>query len=256
MTLPEADLRSVDELFEAALGSDDDDACDAIAALHYRGSKEVLDRALALTHHDTPEARACGAAILGQLGIPERAFPDQCFAAVLRLLSDESRQVQFAAIFALQHLARSRAAPHIIPFAKNEDDSIRYAVACALGAVDTSEAHEILLTLMNDRDAQVRDWATFGLGQQSDADSQEIRDALATRLEDDDFDVRYEAIIGLGRRRDARAVGFLKTMLHDDPDDLFARLAAAKLLGLDASGDVATADLLGGLQRLQRWSSR
>lgn len=66
--------------------------------------------------------------------------------------------------------------------------------------------------------------------------------------------LRYEAIIGLGRRRDRRALGFLKTMLHADPDDVFAREAAAKLLGLDESGERATGELLGALQRLQKWS--
>ena len=256
MMLPAEDRRSDAELFEAAFQSDDDAAWDAIAALHYRGSKEVFDRALALTHRDEPAARARGADILGQLGIPKRAFPHESFAAALRLLADEAREVQFAAIFALQHLDRSRAAPHIAPFAGDEDDGIRYAVAFALGAVDTTEANRILLTLMRDRDADVRNWATFGLGQQSDADDDEIREALANGLADNDPDVRYEAIIGLGRRRDPRALGFLKTMLHDDPDDLFARDAAAKLLGLDDSGNAPTSDLLGGLQRQQRWRSR
>jgi HEAT repeat protein len=256
MTLPANDRRSVDDLFEVAIHADDDAAWDAIAALHYRGSKEVFDRALALTYHAEPAVRGRGADILGQLGIPVRAFPDECFAAALRLLTDEVRQVQFAAIFALQHLDRTRAAPHIMPFAADNDDGIRYAVASALGAVDTPEANRVLLTLMRDRDADVRNWATFGLGQQSDADDDEIRVALADRLEDGDPDVRYEAIIGLGRRRDARALGFLKTMLHDDPDDVFAREAAAKLLGLDDSGIAPTTDLLGGLQRQQRWRGR
>lgn len=106
---------------------------------------------------------------------------------------------------------------------------------------------------MTDRDPEVRNWATFGLGQQSDMDSDAIRQALKKQLSDDDPDVRYEAIIGLGRRRDRRALSFLKTMLHNDPDDVFAREAAAKLLGLNESGERATDELLGSLQRLQRW---
>jgi HEAT repeat protein len=106
---------------------------------------------------------------------------------------------------------------------------------------------------MNDRDADVRNWATFGMGQQSDADTDQIRAALAAALLDDDDKVRYEGIIGLGRRRDLRAVRYLKWMLHDDPADIFARDAAIKLLGLDESGRIGTVSLLGMLQRLQRW---
>lgn len=250
------DSRSIADLFRAVLQPDSDVAWEAVGALHWLGSKEVLDRALALSRSEDASKRARAADILGQLGIPERTFPDQCFDALLRLLSDETQTVVFAAIFAIQHLDRVRAAPHLIPFAVHQDDDIRYAVAVALGAVDTPEATATLLSLMEDRDAQVRSWATFGLGQQSDADSGEIRTALAARLNDDDPDVRYEAICGLGRRRDSRVLGFLKTMLHDDPDDVFAREAAAMLLGMDASGETATGDLLGALQRRQRWSSQ
>ena len=256
MSDPENDPRSVPDLFEVALQSDEDAAWDAVAALHWRGSKEVLDRALAVTRSDDATLRARAAAILGQIGVPERTFPDQCFPAVLRLLSDPHQPVVFAAIIALQHIDRSRAAPHIIPFAEHDDDDIRYAAASALGAVDTSEANATLLALMTDRDPEVRNWATFGLGQQSDADTDQIREALAARLADYDPDVRYEAVVGLGRRRDGRAVGFLKTMLHEDPDDVFAREAAAKLLGLDGSGEIATGELLGALQRLQRWAGQ
>jgi HEAT repeat protein len=254
MSSPANDPRSVSDLFEAASQAHEDAAWDAVAALHWRGSKEVLDRALVLTQSKDPTLRGRGADILGQLGVPERTFPLECFSAVLPLLADEAQPVVCDAIFALQHIDRSRAAPHIIPFADHDDDDIRHAVAFGLGAVDTCEANAILLKLMSDRDAEVRNWATFGLGQQSDTDTDQIRAALATRLADDDPDVRYEAIIGLGRRRDARAVGFLKTLLHDDPDDTFAREATAKLLGLDRSGETATVDLLGALQRFQRWN--
>lgn len=253
MTSPADDTRSVSQLLDAALQDDNDAAWNAVAALHWRGSSEVLDQALALVCSDDPTQRGRAADILGQIGIPDRTFPDQCFAAVLRLLADKNRQVVFDAIFALQHIERTRAAPYIIPFADHDWDNIRYAVAFALGAVDSAEAHSTLLSLMTDQDPDVRNWATFGLGQQSDADSEKIRRALAVNLSDDDSDVRYEAIIGLGRRRDRRALGFLKTMLHDDPDDLFAPEAAAKLLGFDESGDRATDELLGSLQRLQRW---
>jgi HEAT repeat protein len=148
----------------------------------------------------------------------------------------------------------SGAASHIIPFAKHGDVNIRHAVAFGLGAVDTPEAQEVLLKLMTDQDADVRNWATFGVGQQSDVDTDQVRAALVVALTDDDADVRYEGIIGLGRRRDSRAVRYLKLLLHEDPNDIFAREATAKLLGLSESRQITTADLLGALQRLQRWS--
>ena len=130
---------------------------------------------------------------------------------------------------------------------------MRFAVAFALGGVDGDEAIDALVALARDVDGEVRNWAMFGLGQQSDADTLKIRDALAAGLADSDEDVRYEAVIGLARRRDARMIGFLKTMLHDDPADMFAREAAARLLGMTCDGDTETSELLGALQRRQRW---
>ena len=192
---------------------------------------------------------------MGQLGVPERTFPEESFSAVLPLLKDEMLTVVCDAIVAPQHIDRERAASHIIPFAKHADDNIRHAVAFGLGAVDTPEAQKALLMLMTDRDPDVRNWATFGIGQQSDVDTDQTRAALAVALSDDDEEVRYEGIIGLGRRRDSRVIGYLKLLLHNDPDDIFAREASANLLSLSESGQITTADLLGVLQRLQRWSS-
>lgn len=248
------DPRTVSELFDAAFHDDEEEVWNAITALHWRGCREVLNRAIVLTHASDPRSRGRGADILSQLGVPARTFPDESFNAVLPLLADEDQEVVCDAIYALSHIDSQRAAPQIFPFAGHEDEDIRYAVTFGLGAVDTLEATQTLLKLMRDRDADVRNWATFGIGQQRDYDSDEIRTALAEALLDDDADVHYEAIIGLGRRRDRRAVRYLKVLLHEDPEDIFARGAAAKLVGLDESGQVATIDLLAALQRLQRWS--
>ena len=250
------DPRSVAELVRASLRDNEHAAWDAVGALHWRGTREVLNAARNLCRSDDPFRRARGADILGQLGIPDRTFPNECFASLSDLLAESDDRVLFSVILALQHLDRIRAAPLVLPFMHHVNDNIRYAVAVALGSIESEDAIEALLALMMDRDGEVRNWATFGLGQQSDADSPTIRTALANRLDDRDEDVRYEAICGLGRRGDDRAIPFLKTLLHDDPDDIFAREAAAKLVGLEVGHDSSTSDLLGVLQRRQRWIRR
>jgi len=248
------DHRAVGVLVKLALGSADEDSrWDAVAALHWRGSREVFDHALELCRSARASERALGADILGQLGIPKRSFPSESFDVLLGMLSDTDLNVLCSTIFALQHTDRDRAATHILPFSDHPHENVRCAVAFGLCGVDGEEAINALLALAKDSDSDVRNWATFGLGQQSDADTPSIREALAARLEDQDDDVRYEAVIGLARRRDGRMIGFLKTMLHDDPDDVFAKEAAARLLGEENSGDVATGELLGALQRQQRW---
>lgn len=257
MTSAAIDQRSVPELFEAALNSEDEDLrWDAIAALHWRGSRDVFNRAAELSRSSRASERALGADILGQLGVPERTFPEESFAALLKLLSDSDVDVLYSAILALQHTNGKQAAAHVIPFKNHPNENVRYAVAFALCGADDEGAINTLLTLAKDEDGDVRNWATFGLGHLSEADTPEIREVLAAGLQDKDEDVRYEAIIGLARRRDTRMTGFLKTMLHNDPEDEFAREAAARLLGMECRVDTATSDLLGALQRQQRWSQR
>ncbi len=252
MTNAQFDSRSVEELFEVALQADEDTGWDSIMALHWRGSEEVLERSIALTRSNDPVWRARGADILSQLGVPERTYPDQCLTAVLTLLADEAAFVVCSAIYALHHIDSLQAAPHIAPLANHLNDDIREAVAFGLNGVDTSKAHEVLLKLMRDRNTDVRNWATFGIARQSDIDNSDVRSALVANLADADDEVRYEAAIGLARRRDIRSLKILKQLLHDDPDDIFAREAAGILL--DFSGiETDTVTLLGALQRLDRW---
>jgi hypothetical protein len=55
----------------------------AIAVLHERGTREVLDAALASCSSPAPKRRALSANILGQLGSPERTFGEVCCDALL-----------------------------------------------------------------------------------------------------------------------------------------------------------------------------
>ena len=245
------DARSTDELFRVALSLEGDAAWDAVAALHWRGTEEVLEKSIILSRSSDAKERARAADILGQLGIPDRTFPDQCFDNLLRLLSDKDVHVTSAAILGLQHLDRDQAAPFVLPYAEHADAKVRYAVAVTLGGVETPPAISALLTLSNDRDDEVRDWATFGLGQLSEEDSNEIRDALANNLADGDADVRYEAAIGLGRRQDSRAAKFIIDRLRADPEDLFAREAAAVLLNTNDGEKTPSSDLIHALKALQ-----
>jgi HEAT repeat protein len=150
----------------------------------------VFDRAAKLCRSSTAGERALGADILGQLGIPERAFPEESFAAVLKLLSDSDINVLCSAILALQHIDAERAAAHVTPFSNHPNEDVRSAVAFALCGVEGEAALRTLLSLAKDEDGDVRNWATFGLGQQSEADTPEVREALAAGLRDREEDVR------------------------------------------------------------------
>jgi HEAT repeat protein len=251
MNPPAEDTRTTAELFEAALHLATEEArWDAVCALHWRGSREVFDRAVELCQSPAAEERALAADVLGQLGVPERSFAAESFAAVLPLLRDSSADVLNCAIVALQHIDQDQAAAHILPFREHPDEDVRYAVTYALCGVATEQAIEALLALTRDPDEEVRIWATFGLGQQSDLDTPQIREALAARLEDPSEEVRCEAVIGLARRGDMKMAGSLAGMLRADPD-FFAIEAATMLLGIEDNDDPDPGDLLEALERQQ-----
>src|SRR5438045_214528 len=81
------DPRSVDELFTAALtlSYDDERMWNAVAALHCRGSKEVLARAVALCDSSCSRERRLAADVLGQLGVPDRTFPEESFSLLCKM---------------------------------------------------------------------------------------------------------------------------------------------------------------------------
>ena len=89
------DSRSSEELIQLALAApeEDDDYLKErwhfVSLLQHRGNREVLDRSLVLTESSSIDERALGVYILGQLGIPERTFPNECVMTLVALLAKE-----------------------------------------------------------------------------------------------------------------------------------------------------------------------
>jgi HEAT repeat protein len=122
------------------------------------------------------------------------------------------------AILELGHLADEHARDAILVHARHSESQVRHAVAFALPACGLDDSSlAALCDLSQDEDEDVRDWATFGLGELTDADSPAIRDALIAHVEDSDYETRIEAIIGLARRQDERVRPHLVRELAD-PD--------------------------------------
>ncbi len=101
-----------------------------------------------------------------------------------------------------------------------------------------------LMTLMEDSDEQIRDWATFGLCSLTEIDGDEVREALLGRLDDAFPDAREEAILGLARRRDRRVFPVVERELRDDE---------VGRMQVEAAAYLADVRLLGPLRALQSW---
>jgi|ERR1700682_143406 len=236
--------QEIDQLFARTLTADYDDesAWDAVGTLRRLGTREVFELAAEWCKTKDPLHRARGADVLAQLGRtvehPHNNFPEESFSTVISMLDRETEAVPIsAAISALGHIGDPAAAPSIVKHALHASYDVRFSVAFALGCfANEPTAIPTLLLMMDDLDPRVRDWATFGLGVQGDADSQEIRDALLRRAQDPDEDTREEAIVALAKRQDSRILPDLIAALERPPAGPRILEAADLILGMDQDG--------------------
>ncbi len=212
---PKDDPRSVNELISAALSEPDENlAWYAIGALHWRGSREVLDEASRLCRSFCTMERGLAADILAQLGYPDRSFPEECVRLLLDMLKIERvLRVLPTILIALGHSRKPEVIAAISSFRRHEAADVRYGVVQALLGCEDPRAIDTLIDLSTYDDDDVRNWAIFGLGTQVDVDTPELRKALAARLDDPDDDTRCEAIVGLARRRDRHMLPVLRRVL-------------------------------------------
>ena len=234
------DLRTANELISLALAEPDEDvAWESVVILHLRGSWEVFEAARSLCQSDCVVEKTLGVNILGQLGVPDRTFPNECVDVLLPLLRSEvDVGVLQATCFALGHTSDKRAADELTKLATHPSDLIRYGVAFAIANLQNQIAIDTLIQLTTDTVVEVRDWATFGLGNQIESNNPEIRSALLHATTDANEVVRGEAFMGLARRRDERVMEPLirelsvwHSLEHNDYVlDAAAELADARLL--------------------------
>jgi len=252
------DTRSIAELIEDALieqASDEDPAEGeylSICVLHHRGTREVLDAARALCRSQDPRCRELGAEILGQLGGPEPAFPEECCDALLDLVRDEPElDVRIMAIYALGHLGNRRRDPELATLRNHPDRRVRRGVAFSLNGSTSPEAVQALLELMDDPYEEARDWATTGIGHDESIDGTEVREALWRRARDESAFVRAEALNGLARRGESGiTLQLIREISNEDRSRCLFDDAAVALLGLDEMKSFTATELLAGLKQL------
>lgn len=227
--------RTNEELLHVALTeTDEDSAWKAIMELQQRGDRDVFDQACRLCTDENARARSVGADILGQLGVqigqPGRAFHEETMATLVGMLEQEHEPSVLSSVaIALGHRQDKRAIKPLTAFKNHPDALVRYGVVHGISGHEDMLAIQTLIDLSADADADVRDWATFGLGSQIEMDTPAIRSALFARLADDDADTRGEAMVGLACRHDHR---MLEPLLADLEEGYFGGLlleAAAEI---------------------------
>jgi HEAT repeat protein len=256
MSLIKTEARSTEELIQLALTAPEenengDDRWDFISLLRNRGTREVLDRSIALTKSSHSEERTIGIQILGQLGTPDRTFPDECLTTLIGLLEDELDPSLLQSIgIALGHLHDARAIEPQLKFCSHPNWGVRHGVVLSLNGHDDERAIAALIRLSADDHPYVRNWATFGLGSLIDVDTPNLREALHQRflLEDtadeEAREIYGEALVGLARRQDERVLPTLIAQLMSDD---------VSILAIEAAEKFANPQLLPALLQAQTW---
>jgi HEAT repeat protein len=205
------DPRSIEELVRLALTEQNEDAEEeAVTILHCKGSREVLESATRLCASDSADERQLGANILGQLGMPDRTFPDECFEILAAMLTKETDPNVLECIgVAFGHLNNPKAIELLLPLKRHANSDVRFGVVLGLTGHDRPDAIEALIELSRDGEEMVRTWATFALGTMIPADTPEIREALLARTSDLHDETRGEGLVGLALRKDQRVIELL-----------------------------------------------
>jgi len=228
--------KSTEELLAMAIaeatrdGEDDDAYWERVWLLQKRDPDETWNLLQPLITHADPRVRALVPDVLRYLGGIHRPLTEQTVLLFDRMLRhDVAPQVLESIGHALGEICVPAAVEMMIPYASHPEPDVRFAVVSALHRQRDPRAIETLIELSRDESGRVRDWATFGLGNQVGSDDPDAQgepavdtsallDALADRLTDPHEDARCEAIVGLAMRRDARVLPVLVREIEKGPE--------------------------------------
>lgn len=189
-----------------------------ISELRKRKTEDIFEKAIELTKSEISKEKIIGINILAQFGHP-RLHLKEILSVFFRLLKTETdKNVISSLLFAIGHNndnLTEKQIEIICSFQNHKSVNIRHGLVSSLLAIEKTEAVSTLIKLSKDKDSDVRDWATFGLGTQIEMDNELIRKALWSRIADKDEDTRDEAIFGLAKRKDERIKEILKRELEN-----------------------------------------
>jgi hypothetical protein len=196
-----------------------------ISELRQRRTLDIYQKAVGLTKLTDKNEKIIGINVLAQFGYP-RKHKTQTLKTYFDLLKKEKDiNVISSTLYGIGHNNENLTDIQInllCNYQYHKSATIRYSLIFALLGIENKNAINTLIKLSKDKDLDIRDWATFGIGSQIEADNLEIREALWERVTDTDKNTRDEAIAGLAKRKDQRVKEILKKEL--DEADNFSSL--------------------------------
>ncbi|WP_240731795.1 HEAT repeat domain-containing protein [Escherichia sp. E4742] len=165
--------------------------------------------------------REIGLSILSQLSMTQTQVFKSFDLAESILQRERFASVKTAAVNAIGHFCRknkkfeNRAIKLLSKTTYDKSVNTRCATAAAFFSVNSNDTIPFLLTLLNDCDGDVRNWAAFTVNF-NQYDSTEIRESFIRMLTDKNDCARIEAISGLAERKDNRVITAIINELQKD----------------------------------------
>ncbi len=188
-----------------------------VRELRKRPNKEVYNQAFKFANSESEKEKIIGIYVLAQLGFDPRFQQDKTVDLYFKLLENEkSPKVISAILSSISHNNENLNEKQIsilIEFKTHKFVNVRFELTLAISCLENENAIKTLIELSNDKDSDIRNWATFGIGTQLDNETEEIGIALWNRVPDKDESTRLEAISGLAKRKDKKIKEVLKTEL-------------------------------------------
>ncbi|MET8868492.1 ankyrin repeat domain-containing protein [Nonomuraea sp. NPDC004580] len=192
-----------------------------------RADDDTYEALARLCVSEDAREREFGVDAIAQFGFSDgdKPYLERTLPLLEKMVTTEGNpQVLRSVLAALGHQGDPRALPYVLDVIGRPDHKRTITDPIALADVlppDHEEGLALLISMSEDDDSEIRDWATAGLAGLS-ADTPQIREALAARLTDSDLRTVAEATRGLAVRGDERAAQGAQRVLAES-DDEYAR---------------------------------
>lgn len=174
-----------------------------ISELRKRKTEDIFEKSISLTKSENINEKKIGINVLAQFGFP-RKHKSRILKTFFNLLKTEKDKNVISLIFyGIGHnneKLTEKQIEQICAFKNHKSINVKFSLISAILSIEQNLAVETLIELSNDKNSEIRDWATFGIGTQIDVNNENIEKALWNRINDKDIDTKNEAIVGLAKR--------------------------------------------------------
>lgn len=193
---------------------------DNISALRKIVTEEVFDRAFQLANSTIEKEKIIGIDVLVQLGHTPRFRQKETLVLCFKLLEQKQpSEVLSSILYGIGHNNENitkHQADKLCIFKDHPTSEVREGLVFALLKIEYYTPINTLIFLSKDKIADIRNWATFGLGTQIEKSNKKIINALWERVDDTDEETKMEAIVGLAKRNENVKNVIIKELTQQD----------------------------------------